>query len=736
MKSGTNMFRNILFAALVSFFLTPLLYGISFNDLNLSNDDRLLFKAESEEQMTLFISVLSDMSIAQLTAFPEKTRLVDNGKTIFSTSRFGAAFIPVSGGLPSPVPGLSSIVSRTAARPEDSLYLTVSPNGRWILNIERTSPAFGNLVLIDASSGAKRIISDKVEMPSLDFPAKWSPDSRYFVYSKDSRLYYFPIISDMSALVDERFRMIGPGGVTSVSWNASNHFFYLTGNILYRVANPELFTRTVYGDFLSIGAVAGSIPVDFDSALDYYWLSPDAKSILINKNGKGFFIFPLRADRAGAASAIYPYAAIPAGAEQISALWASSGRLAIIFSLKGEIMVQRFEITGDTIRDITLKNVPSSPAGSLSPDGSKAAFWGKEGLELWDFTNWRLIQILRNEPVYSCEWIDNARLISGSGRLIEEVDIANPSLSRQICLSSVDAFGFEPGVREKARIFARTRNEWFVTDGESPWEKTGSTQLPQAVLSTERFRVFLEPQRAGYLTNTPMVRSVYSSGTTPLVTSLENNSQAIKARVALCFDLYDDDSGLYQTLAALRARGVKATFFLNGDFIRRSPAAAAAITEAGHEAASMFYAPIDFSDTRYRITPEFIAQGLARNEDEFFHVTGKELSPIWHPPFFRGSGAINSAAARAGYATVSRTIDPGDWLSREDAARLNLPRISPSQMIERIMEKVTANAVIPVRLGLLTGGNDGYLFQRVDLLLDALIRSGYEIVPVSGVIRE
>jgi len=206
-------------------------------------------------------------------------------------------------------------------------------------------------------------------------------------------------------------------------------------------------------------------------------------------------------------------------------------------------------------------------------------------------------------------------------------------------------------------------------------------------------------------------------------------------QIALCFDLYDDATGLEQVLAALRKYNVRATFFLNGEFIRRNPQATRAIVQAGHETASMFYAPIDFSDTRYRITPAFISQGLARNEDEFNKVTGRELSVMWHPPFYRSSDLINAAAAASGYITVTRSIDPGDWLSREDLLRLNMRQTFPSDMIDHIIKNRRHGAIVPVRLGLLAGGRDEYLFQYIEALLDALIRSGCAVVPVSAVVR-
>jgi peptidoglycan/xylan/chitin deacetylase (PgdA/CDA1 family) len=541
----------------------------------------------------------------------------------------------------------------------------------------------------------------------------------------------------MSTLIDERFRMIGSGGINSVLWDSQGDFYYFAGNTLYCVKNPELFTRTIYGDFLSIGSVTASFPFDFDSNFDSYWIAPDSSSILIYKNGKNFFIFPLGEDQDSTVA--LPHAAIPYGAENLNVLWSSPGLLAVIFSLENETMIRRFRISERRVLySSSSLSVLASSNVALSPDGSTAVFWGENGLEFWDFVNWRLIQRITGEPVFSCVWIDNERLISGNGRFIEEINISGSGITRrQICLSGAAEFGFEAGSRGPSQILARIENDWFITDGRSPWLMVYNPVLRQISTSSERYRVFLEPQHSGYYKNIPMVRNVYSTGTESFVAGHSAGGAYTPGRqtqIALCFDLYDDDTGLSQVLAALRRYNIRATFFMNGDFIRRNPTAAAAIAEAGHETASLFYAPIDFSDSRYRITREFITRGLARNEDEYFTATGKELSPLWHPPLFRSSDMINTAAATAGYATAARTIDPGDWLSKEDAVRLNLRQTSPSQMIDQIMEKKENGAVVPLRLGLLPGGRDEYLFQRIDVLLDALLRSDAEIVPVSKVI--
>ncbi|MCL2184745.1 MAG: polysaccharide deacetylase family protein [Treponema sp.] len=739
--------------------------AVSFQDINLSNDDRLLYRSDFEDQNAVFISMLTDMSIQQLTAFPEKMYMVDNGRTIITLNRFGAAKIPVIGGLPSPIAGYPSFTTGSIPLSGKLQEISASADGRWILFIDLISPGYGNLVLVDSSNGTKQIVSEKIELPSSDFPAKWSPDSRFFVYSKNGLLYYFPINNNLSSLVSERFRLIGEGRINSVLWGQQGEFYYLTGNTLYRVINPELFTRTMYGDFLSIGNVTSVLPMDFNSSFDRYWISPDSESILINKGGKGFFFFFLGENQYN--SAALPHFALPYGVNNFNVFWSSKRftdgnsrtqtgyALTVIYSLRNEIKIRRFEIIGNTIKfieELTNENgavkqdrTPLSSIGAMSPDGTKIVFWGERGLELWDYSEWQLIQVLSETSVLSCVWANNRQLITGNSRFIEEITISNPAYPRRrICLSGADEIGFEEsaqqvrGTTSTLRVLARLGTTWFATDGKNAWANVSNVQLRPISFSSDRYRVFLESQSQGPFKNIPMLRNLQSYGTISpfsLHTTGKVFAQERQIQIALCFDLYDDDTGLAQVLAALRRYNIRATFFLNGEFIRRNPRATIAIVEAGHETASLFYAPIDLSDTRYRITESFIAQGLARNEDEFNRVTGRELSIIWHPPFFRTSALINAAAVKAGYFTATRTIDTGDWLSRDESLRLNLRQAPPSEMIEQIINRKTQGAVIPVRIGLLSGGRDEYLFQHIEVLLDALIRSGCEIVPVSAVIR-
>jgi peptidoglycan/xylan/chitin deacetylase (PgdA/CDA1 family) len=766
MKARIGLWCSLL---ALCFSLSPLSARVTFRGLDLSDDNRLLFRADSAgggalPQNGLFISRLTDLALQQITAFPEKMELIGNNRTLQVRNAFGAVRIPVSGGLPRSVPGFPSFTSGTPAaggRVED---MAASRDGRWILYVDPVSPAYGNLVLVEVSGGVKRIVARNVERPARYFPACWSPDSRVFVYSRGGRLFYYPVPSD-GAPADERYRSIGGGTVNAVSWSRTGDFYYLKGSTVYRVRGSELFARALYADFIEIGTVAGKIPFDFDDNFDAFWIAPDSRSLLFSKGGRNIFYYPLDGSDV---DAVLPYVILPRSAFNVTVLWSPGGLITVAASVPGEagsgVMAWRLETTGRN-KTFALMSAPPGSSAALSPDGTKALFWGDQGIVLYDYVNWKPLLTLGSRPAHSCLWINNEEFITGDDLRIEGVRIAadgplsgppSGQLSAQrniICLSGAAEYGFE---EKSGRILAKNGGAWFATDGRSPWAEVSNPAARKPSQTSGRYRVYLERQSSGPYENLPMIRNTASVGTAPLLPGLRYARETAPAgavsaasppgifthglrdglrEVALCFDLYDDATGLPQVLDALNRFGIRATFFLNGEFIRRYPSAARDIAGAGHEAASMFFAPIDFSDARYRVGADFVTRGLARNEDEYFKAAGAELSLLWHAPYFKASAETAAAAARAGYQTVGRDVDPMDWVSREEARNSGAAQYSASDMIDRVMNLKRPGSIIPVRLGVLPGGRGDYLFLRIEVLLDALIRSGYSVVPVSTVIE-
>jgi peptidoglycan/xylan/chitin deacetylase (PgdA/CDA1 family) len=559
--------------------------------------------------------------------------------------------------------------------------------------------------------------------------------------------------------VEERYRLIGPGKISSVCWGKRGDFFYIQGKTLYQVRGSELFTRAVYADFLEIGQALEDLPMEFAPDFDSFWMAPDSGSILLSKGGKNIFFYPLATQAPGDASGelFLPFLKLPAGVFDLKALWPLSGPLTVTASLqkKDGLSFLAWRLVADGPRSMAFVSLesPIGPQSALSPDGMKVLAWGDKGMAVLDYVDWKPLGPYLTGPVYSCVWINNSEYVYADNWWIESV---SPARRRLICLAGVAEYGFEEGDRGMpSRVIAKSGGSWFVTDSLNPWVQIAEPRVRKPSQVSGRYRVYLENQAGFPYENIPMIRNTALIGTAALLPRpffVEDRPARVVAdkgaagvfahglkagprEVALCFDLYNDDTGLSPALEALNRFGLKATFFLNGDFIRRHPDAAVSIAESGHEAASMFYAAIDFSDTRYQINADYVARGLARNEDEYYRVTGSELALLWHPPFYRASAEIADAALRAGYLTIGRSVDPMDWISQDDALRLGIMRQPSPDLIERIMEEKGPGSIIPIRLGLQAGSGNDYLFLYIDLLLDALVRSGYSVVPVSTLVQ-
>ena len=70
------------------------------------------------------------------------------------------------------------------------------------------------------------------------------------------------------------------------------------------------------------------------------------------------------------------------------------------------------------------------------------------------------------------------------------------------------------------------------------------------------------------------------------------------------------------------------------------------IADSGHEVGSLFYAYFNMTDSRFAVDRDFVKGGLARNEDDYFAATGRELSLLWHAPYYIVNSEIIAAARR------------------------------------------------------------------------------------------
>jgi peptidoglycan/xylan/chitin deacetylase (PgdA/CDA1 family) len=127
-------------------------------------------------------------------------------------------------------------------------------------------------------------------------------------------------------------------------------------------------------------------------------------------------------------------------------------------------------------------------------------------------------------------------------------------------------------------------------------------------------------------------------------------------RVAITFDMGSIDSGLPDVLDALAQRGLRATFFVTGDFVRRYEWALPRILELGHEVANHTITHPDLTRLGGAALLHEV-DGL----DAILTARGAP-PPVWfRPPFGAYDRRVASTLGGRGYPLVMWRVDLGDW---------------------------------------------------------------------------
>lgn len=754
---------------------------VSFSSFDLSAANELLFTAtadlpgEGQFRTLLYADLRSDdlvasaegvaggdvlrnVPMAQLTHYPEIFSYLPELQKLQIQNRFGLFRSEDTLGDLQPVAGFSNFVDGGAIPAGQVLPITTSPNGRFLLILEPDSAAYGAMVLLDLRDGTETVISERVELSLAGPPAAWSPDSRFFVYAQRGGIYYFSIQQLIEErVIGESYRRIGDGSLANVGWSAAGSLYYVNGSLVYRIAGAEFFARSLYQSLLESGAIAGKLPFPFDRSFDRFWISPDGRSVLLNKGGRNLFLLFLNTDDFADAGQIVslPSLFLPRNTRVQSVLWSETDLVTV---LTGSIQ------SGSTATTIYRLQVDQSDSSMsfqrlddtgvlamvISPDEGKVALLTATGVQIRSYQDWTQGRnIPLNNPLHAI-WVDDQTIAVGGRSTIDTVDASDGSRS-VIAFAQVDSYH----IVDNGEIIASADDRWYSFQG--GWNLTDSRVLPEASVSSSRYRIYTESISSGSYRNVVMVRRAQGVGTSrlfepaakvyepfpltdeqPDFTYFTHGSRIRRREVALVFNAVDSVEGLTEILTTLARFNVKATFFVNGEFIRRQPGALREISDGGHEVGSLFYAYFDMSDRRYRITEEFIRDGLARNEDDYFAATGRELSLIWHAPYYFVSDDVIAAGQSANYIYVSRDVDSLDWVPRRTDEGLSQLYMPSAELVERILSTKRPGSIISMQVGtpgsVNSGGREDFLFQRLDILINSLVDAGYDVVPVSALI--
>ena len=239
----------------------------------------------------------------------------------------------------------------------------------------------------------------------------------------------------------------------------------------------------------------------------------------------------------------------------------------------------------------------------------------------------------------------------------------------------------------------------------------------------------------------------------PVAEDVTRGHTAIR-EIAFTFDGGDEANANVadDILAALRARGVRVTMFLTGQFIRAFPDLVRRIVSDGHEVGNHLdthphlttYAQNRRHRTLSHVTREFVTDELRRAEASFRAATGQPMAPYWRAPYGEHNAEIRAWAAEAGYRHISWTrgagtaedLDTRDWVA-DRSSRIYRSR---EEIRSRILEfgrgrPEGLNGGI-VLMHLATRRQTDRPHEGLPSLLQALQAQGYRLVTVSELLDQ
>jgi peptidoglycan/xylan/chitin deacetylase (PgdA/CDA1 family)/uncharacterized membrane protein YbhN (UPF0104 family) len=210
---------------------------------------------------------------------------------------------------------------------------------------------------------------------------------------------------------------------------------------------------------------------------------------------------------------------------------------------------------------------------------------------------------------------------------------------------------------------------------------------------------------------------------TPLFGRVIGRGWVTAPKAAITFDDGPSPEFTPLVLDALRAAGVRATFFVLGRNVRAHPDIARRIVDEGHELAS-------HGDDHSLLTfegPTGIARQLRVTDEAVERAVGRPPAPLFRAPHGFRSPMLVPVARRLGYTVVGWTA--GVW----DTARPGIDRI-----VERSVSRLHPGAILLLHDadGSGNGEDRSQTVAALPRIIDAGTSMGLEFVTISELARE
>ena len=707
---------------------------ITFGTTDLNSNDEVLFTVKQEMTgmnpcSSLYYAKLKDGKPEKapqiITCYPEQMELIKNNTILQIRNRFGIARYDIEGDTFEWVEAQSDI-------PENSLpvYLySVSDDGKWFCKIEKDTISSGSLIVKNIENGKSAVLCENILQSYEKLPVKWAPDSSLLLYEKEGSVFFCnPEAVVRGIEMDEKYRKIGRGSINSVEWASEKNLVYVDDYLVYQINSKELYTIGLYSGIIGQGKAIGRFPFQFNPKNDKFSVNSSMNSFVIIQNNRLFSYLKVKKNISTCdyMDVIYssPYTDSDASLIDSYVLWNDSST-PILWQekLPYDGSNEKGLVCMLSAKEIPVLSLENSGRPYLSPDGKKIAFFAGDKVSVYEVNTWKKTNELTGENIVSLKWCGRNILFVGGEKTIKKwnlitntADVFMISTAQSGCWDKTDGSITAFTAETECFRFLADRRTWTNT---APVEQQQSNQ-------NGRYRVFTGITPNSQYENALYIRALAKKPVTnPMFKkSVEKTDEEIK--VALVFDCYDNADGLSRVISMLRKYKVDGTFFLNGEFIRRYPSETKQIVYNGYNAGSMFFSKTDLVNNPFLVDEDFVRRGLARNEDEFYDVTNRELSVIWHAPYYSVDPSIIAYGAKAGYNYINsfHVNNDCEYLDKD---------ITPEKIILDYCYNIKelGGGIVPVTIGFSQGNRTDPLYNYLDILICALLDCGADFVSIN-----
>jgi peptidoglycan/xylan/chitin deacetylase (PgdA/CDA1 family) len=193
--------------------------------------------------------------------------------------------------------------------------------------------------------------------------------------------------------------------------------------------------------------------------------------------------------------------------------------------------------------------------------------------------------------------------------------------------------------------------------------------------------------------------------------------------VALTFDGGASDTGVPSILGTLADTGVRATFFVTGDFVARYPARVRAMAAAGHRVANHSATHPDFAT----LTAAEMRDQLARAEAAIAPIAGRTTRPWFRFPFGSSPAAAITTVNAGGYAAIGWTVDTLGWQGTTEGR-------SVASVVARVLGAARPGEIVLLHVGAHPEDGSTLDADALPTIIAELRAAGYRFVAMDAIL--